>query len=151
MLPFALAVWGMKVLNCRRSTMWSRSLGRGRSLVAGIYATAFPQLDRPCQSLVASGHIGHTGPTISIHPCCINPETPLVTESSGKWIVWPQPWNHPSLYQPLLLSLSSSRKPSGDFQLWSHENQGTCYGEGRPGGCLRPSFYLAATHPLFLF
>lgn len=105
MLPFALAVWGMKVLNCRRSTMWSRSLGRGfRSLVAGIYATAFPQLDRPCQSLVASGHIGHTGPTISIHPCCINPETPLVTESSGKWIVWPQPWNHPSLYQPLLLS-----------------------------------------------
>lgn len=103
----ALAVWGMKVLNCRRSTMWSRSLGRGFSpLVAGIYATAFPQLDRPCQSLAAPGHIGHTGPTISIHPCCINPETPLFSyRVIRKWIVWPQPWNHPSLYQPLCSSL----------------------------------------------
>lgn len=95
----------MKVLNCRRSTMLSRSLGRDfRSLVIGIHIPAFPQLDRPGQSLVASGHIGHTGHTISIHPYCINSKTPLVTVSSGKWLVWPQPWNHPSLSQPLLLS-----------------------------------------------
>lgn len=44
--------------------------------------------------------------------------------------------------------LSSSRKPSQEtFGFGATENQGTCYGEGRPGGCLRPSFYLAVTSP----
>lgn len=93
-------VW--RFLHCRRANMLSRSLGRDfRSLVNSIHTTAFPQLDHPCQSLVASGHIGHT---ISSHPCGINSETPLVTVSSGKCLVSPKPWNHSTLSQPLFLS-----------------------------------------------
>lgn len=53
-----------------------------------------------------------------------------------------------SLTQPTSAPLlSSSRKPSQTFSFGATEKEGTCYGEGRPGGYLRPSFYLAVTSP----
>lgn len=131
-------VW--RFLHCRRANMLSRSLGRDfRSLVNSIHTTAFPQLDHPCQSLVASGHISHT---ISSHPCGINSETPLVTVSSGKCLVSPKPWNHSTLSQPLrnCSSLEQFQETfTGDF--WF-----------RYGGVWLPqTLFLPSCDPPFLF